>query len=241
MLHRRNRQKRYAVQAQVIYPVELPASLTIECALALPIFFLACVTLITFMNAVPLQLKTNLELSNRARRTAAVLSYSGSSEVPWVILSQTKTVPMPVSLPGIRPIRIRCYARVHVWDGSPLGSGNEDGSEESEMIFVSEHAEVYHTDPSCTHIALSVFQSTTSEIASLRNANGGKYKPCRGFPKHYSGPVYAAQSGDYYYPSTDYAALTRHVRCISKKEADGLRECSRCRTRDAETALKQAS
>ena len=46
------------------------ASLTVECAITLPFFFLSVIMLISFMDAVGLHAEKSLELSNRVRQMA---------------------------------------------------------------------------------------------------------------------------------------------------------------------------
>ncbi len=210
-----------------------PASLTIECAFVLPLFFFFCITLASFMNALRLQTTENLALSNRARAMAMVASDPDETSVEWIDLPEIKHFSYPSLIPGISSLNIACHARVHVWNGTPITKAA--AADDSEMVYVSDTESVYHTHADCSHIALSVFVSTTDEISSLRSEDGHRYKKCRGFPSGYSGPVYASKTGEYYYPSSDYAALTRHVRCIPKNELSNpnLPKCSRCAARDA--------
>ena len=73
-------------------------------------------------------------------------------------------------------------------------------------------------------------------VKNLRNEYGSRYRPCDGFPKNYDGPVYVTVKGEYYYPSTDYNSLTRHVRMVSKTECPELHICERCAAMDAANA-----
>jgi hypothetical protein len=207
----------------------LRASLTIECALVLPLFLLACIILITFMGAIRLQTRTNINLSNRARQLAA------AGQGNWIDLYEEKQFSFPVTMPGIVSPYVICRARVHSWSGGSLASKGTSHSERSEepIVYVSNNRSVYHTHADCSHIDLTIFLSNTNDIKGLRNSGGSRYKPCRGFPKDYSGPVYATSSGTYYYPSLDYASLKRHVSIVKKSECSDLPECSSCRMRDS--------
>ncbi len=229
------------VQAHRLLLRHLRASLTVECALVLPLFFLFCVTLISFMTAVKLQVNENLRLSNRARQAAAAAALSGESSESWITLQEAKPFAFSAAFPGTAPLRIACYARVHVWDGSPLTPASSAADRDDTVVFVTNHESVYHTHSDCSHIDLTIYSSTTAQIGSLRNADGRRYRKCRGFPRNYTGTVYASKTGEYYYPSLNYAGLTRHVRCITKEEAGNKRECSRCRARDAADAVQDAA
>ncbi len=209
------------------------ASFTIECALILPLFFSFCVTLIQFMNALSLKTTESFRLMEKARQ----LSIAGecidevrdtADEVKWVDLRTTKTFRFPL-VPGIPALHIALRARTAVWTGggiSPLASSSEE-----EMVYVSDTESVYHTSSDCSHLDLSVFQCGLSEVGQLRNIYGRRYRPCRGFPRNHTGPVYTTAKGDYYYPSPNYGSLTRHMRLVSRSECESLRQCSRCRSK----------
>lgn len=214
------------------------ASLTLECAAVLPIFFFACITLIMFMDAVRIQGTKNLELSNKARQLAQAAALTGGNgEGKWIDIRSAGTYTYPFALPGIPRLRYALRARVYPWIGSSdgLSGGQKDeGDEEkdNQCVLVTDYASVYHTNPSCTHLDLTILKSTTSEISSLRNAYGRRYKKCKGFPKGYHGPVYAPAKGDCYYPSADYAGLTRHVHVVPRSSCEGMKQCERCAFHD---------
>lgn len=214
----------------------LSASVTVECALALPLWFFAVITLISFMQAVKIQNVKNLELSNCAR---SIAMYSGviesEGEGTWIDLSQTYTFRYPGALGSIAPLRIALRARVYPWIGyggeEPLtdGSGENGGSD---TVYLTDNGAVYHTHADCTHLDLTIMRTTVSDVKHLRNEYGSRYKPCDSFPDNYDGPVYVTAKGDYYYPSTEYNSLTRHVRMVHQSECSELHKCERCAARD---------
>lgn len=225
----RSGKKKRKLQACANSPLTFRASLTIECALVLPLFLFACIILITFMGAIRLQTRTNLKLSNRARQLAV------TGQDGWIDLYEEKKFSFPVSMPGITSPLMICRARVRSWSGGSLASraGSQSDRHDEPVVYVTDNRSVYHTHADCSHIDLTIFLSNTKDIKNLRNSDGSRYKACRGFPRNYSGPVYASASGDYYYPSLDYASLKRHVSIVKKSECTGLSECSRCRLRDS--------
>ena len=92
----RNKNKKFGQpRTDVKEKAFLSASVTVECALALPLWFFAVITLISVMQAVRIQNVKNLELSNRARQIAM---YSGVIETEkegiWVDFPQTYTFPV---------------------------------------------------------------------------------------------------------------------------------------------------
>jgi hypothetical protein len=216
------------------------ASLTIEAAFVLPLFFLAMVTLIVFMDAVGMQVRGNLELSNRARRlamdAAAASSAAGKNGISgvWIDLTETRTYTFPFSMIPVPGIALTERARVYPWIGYEQGSDDaSDSDREDEMVYVTDYGSVYHTHADCTHLDLTIIATTTDEVGSLRNDYGEKYRKCDYFPDGYTGTVYVTAKGDRYYPSLKYAGITRHVRLIRKSEAGSVHECERCAARDA--------
>lgn len=209
------------------------ASLSCECAAVLPLFFVACLTLILIMDAVQMQSAEELKLSNTARQLAVSAAFAGDvTGGKWIDIRKSKKYSWPVRFPGVGTLRVALRARVYPWVGSAEGIG-KSGAEgedrgEGELVYITDNEAVYHTDPNCSHIDLTVFKSTTSEIKGLRNSSGSRYRKCPGFPKNYSGPVYASATGDYYYPSPDYGSLTRHVHVVVRGDTGDLPPCSRC-------------
>ena len=209
------------------------ASLSVECALVLPLFFFFLLPLIAFPQALALQAKTNLELSNAARQLSAAAHLAGGEE--WIDLQKRESYTF--LSPGLLlpRLQIACRARVYPFTGYVPGSDDaaEGTSERSEMVYVTENQSVYHSFSDCSHLSLSVFSTTEAAAKAMRNADGERYRPCPGFPKDYSGPVYLTERGRYYYPSSDYGSLTRHVRLIEKESLGDLCLCSRCAARQA--------
>lgn len=210
----------------------LRASLTVEGAFVLPLFLMACVLLISFMDVIRIQSKTELSLSNKARKLAVAAGVSGAApDGLWIDLIKDETYRWPVRFPGVPDLTYAARARVYPWIGSENGLGDMSPGEDTgsgEYVYMTDWGSVYHTHESCTHLDLAVYQTTLKDVKNLRNAYGRRYRKCRGFPKDYSGPVYVSEKGDYYYPSSDYGALTRHVHMVPKEEAEGLKLCERC-------------
>lgn len=213
-------------------------SLTVECAMALPVFFFACIVLISVMNVVRLQTEADLKASDRARTLAMAAAAAEGAPSPssdpaaWIDLCAPHPISLPALFPGLRPIVYYSSARVARWTGGGIDMPRtEDAPERDPVVFVSDNRSVYHTHADCTYLNLSIYASTTADIQNLRNVNGGKYYPCRGFPKNYKGPVYATSNGTYYYPSLNYKSLKRHVHTARLSECHDLSECTRCRGR----------
>ena len=214
------------------------ASVTLECALVLPLFFMAVLTVTSFMNALRIQTENNLNLSNRARALSAAagaaVNEAGEDDT-WIDLQKKETFRYPFGLPGVPSLKIAVRARVRPFcgcKGGIAGEGNGFG-EGDRTVYVTDNEAVWHSHPDCTHLDLSVFRTSRRAAESMRNEYGRRYRKCPGFPDDYKGPVYLTRKGDYYYPNQDYPGLTRHVHVVRKGDAGDLKQCDRCAARDA--------
>ena len=213
------------------------ASLTVECAGILPFFFMACLVLIILLDGIRIQSEKNLALSNKARKLAIAANLAGdSADGAWIDLYSSYKLDFPFPVLALPKLKIALRARVYPWIGSKDGVGGHSGAdgkeEDNETIYLTDNEEVYHTHSDCTHLDLCIIKTDTSSVKHMRNAYGRRYKKCKGFPKNYTGPVYVTAKGDYYYPSTEYGSLTRHVRAVKRKDAGELKQCSRCASKD---------
>ncbi|MEE3420544.1 MAG: hypothetical protein VZR02_05515 [Lachnospiraceae bacterium] len=227
------------------------ASLTVECALVLPVFFLALLTVISSMEAIRMRSQKELALLNRAKEMAVAAGATSAAEnssggfasgqdPAYVDLSVPFTFSWPAPLFALPSMQVSVRARVGTWSGGGIPTdGNASGGDDG-YVFVTNNRSVYHTHADCTHLDLAVFAVPVSEISSLRNEDGRRYKKCRGFPAGYTGTVYATARGEYYYPDASFASLTRHVQMVPKSEVSDLHECQRCAARDVKEAAAHA-
>lgn len=212
-----------------VYP---DGSLTVECALALPVFLFAVLTLLSFMCAVRLETDRTLSLSNRARKAAAA-AFMGQDENMYIDFPEVVTYQFPFSALPVPALKIAVRARVKTFSGYAVGSDPADAENSGRTYYLSETADVYHTHADCTHLDLTIYRTTLAEVGGLRNLKGERYRPCTGFPEGWTGPVYVSEQGNFYYPSTNFGSLTRHVHIASAEECEGLPCCERCAARDA--------
>ena len=211
-----------------VYP---DGSLTVECALVLPVFLMAVLTLLSFMYAVRLETDRTLSLSNRSRKAAAA-AFMGQDEELYIDIPEVVTCRFPFAALPVPDLKIAVRTRVKTFSGYSAGS-DPAGDASGGTFYLSENADVYHTHADCTHLDLTIFRTTLADVGGLRNSKGERYHPCRGFPAGWTGPVYVSKMGNYYYPSMNYGSLTRHVHTASAEECSGLPLCERCAERDA--------
>ena len=125
---------------------------------------------------------------------------------------------------GFRKFRMGNRYYGHLWNGYAI-PGTE---EEKAYVYVTENAEVYHTNRNCTHLSL--------EIHAVEAANiPGGYKACekcidaKKDGMLLTGAVYyICPEGEHYHSRADCPGLKRTVYRIPREEAGAYRECSRC-------------
>ena len=206
------------------------ASLTVETALVLPLFFFGMVTMISFMDIYKLQtehLSVLCQKTKQAGMYAYVLDGSGVEEItlPDIYSYQPVGGFIPFS-----KVRMYNVVKVHAWTGTEHKSG--EGTEESveTMVYVTEKGQVYHKKLECTYLNLSVTQVAGSRVSNLRNDYGEKYHACEicSRYKNPSGTVYITEKGNRYHNERTCSGLKRSVRLVKESELEGMRCCSRC-------------
>jgi len=124
---------------------------------------------------------------------------------------------------------------VRGWTGRE-GSAATGGTAEAEadedpdqIVYVTEHGTVFHTDPYCTHLALSIQTVDLDTVGERRNTDGEKYRPCEHCGGNCSGTVYITKDGNRYHSSLECQGLKRTVSEVRRGTAsETLRPCSRC-------------
>lgn len=124
-------------------------------------------------------------------------------------------------------------ARVRAWTGRTETITGQDRDQreqekEEQTVYVAETGKVYHTDPECTHIRLSIRTVPESQLKGLRNASGGKYHRCEKCRGSGNGTVYISPYGDKYHTSLSCSGLKRTISSVPLSEAEHLKACSKC-------------
>jgi hypothetical protein len=218
------------------------ASMTVEAALALPLFFLCLVSLIALSDLYSNYAAEAAELQQKAETQARQVSTfmegdsagSGVVDLPKTVRYRPLALPFPVN-----ELRFACRGRVRAWIGY---RPEEDAEQETdETVFVTKNQSVYHTSSSCSHLKLSWEGVPSSSLAGLRNQKGARYHACEkcaagGNP---SPIVWLSPQGDAYHNSAVCSGLTRHIRIVKKSEVQSLHECSRCMERRQKEAAQR--
>lgn len=118
------------------------------------------------------------------------------------------------------------------WTGETgsVGPGG-DGASGSDVVYMTEHGTVYHTDKSCTHIKIEVRAVAVSGIETERNSSGGRYSACEFCSpvRSGSGQVYVTEYGTKYHAVSSCSAIRRKAKeCLLEEVRQKYSPCSRC-------------
>ena len=170
------------------------------------------------------------ESSSVKNANMALSSFLQEDEMIDLVLTyQVKSPIRIIPLPGNFFIQ---KAEVRAWTGRVLtgGEGGTDGSSEDfDYVYVAENGVVYHDNPDCTHLSLSIRAVDVESLDTLRNNDGSIYHKCERCTGGYiSSTVYITEDGNRYHSSLGCSGLKRTVREVHRDEAGNMKACSKC-------------
>lgn len=210
------------------------ASLSVETAMVLPIFFLGMVAMISFMDIYKLQTEHLMKLCEKTKEAgmyAYVLDGAGTEEI---ILPDLYTYHPVGGVIPLGDVVMHNTIKVHAWTGKTYegqAEGQETSEEAEEMVYVTEHGSVYHKSMGCSYLDLSVTSALGASVASMRNNYGERYQPCEACSRNQSpgGVVYITGKGNRYHNLETCSGLKRTVRMVKHSQVEGhMAACSRC-------------
>ncbi len=201
-------------------------SMTVEAALAAPLFLICMVALICMTDMYGMYVRQLVRLQEQAEiNGAAAAAGQDIVDLPGSFIWD---------VPGFGLFgghaRIACRARVRTWTGRDPARNEGCEEEGGRLVYVTEHGRVYHTDPACSHIDLSLHPADSGELEHLRNAGGSRYHACDKCVGHgtVNATVFITDDGDCFHNSAACSGLRRTVRLVTLEEAGSLPHCSRC-------------
>ncbi len=208
------------------------ASLAVETALVLPLFFMGMVTLISFMDIYRLQTEHLTKLCERAKQAgmyAYVLEGEGPEDITLPDMYSYKPIGGVIPLPTVR---MHNTVKVHAWTGKEYGTESEEleQREPENMVYMTENGSVYHKKLGCSYLNLSVRQIPGNSVLGTKNMYGEKYTACEACSRNQKpgGSVYITKQGNRYHNLGTCSGLKRSVRMVKESEAGDVCACSRC-------------
>ena len=206
------------------------ASLALETALVLPLFFLGMVTMISFMDIYRVQtehLQTLCERTKEAGMYAYVLDGKGPKEITLPDVYAYTPIGALVPLPKVW---MHNTVKVHAWTGADEADFSDVETEPEKMVYVTESGTVYHRKPGCRYLKVSINQISGSSVSHARNDSGQKYSPCETCSRNQkpSGVVYVTSSGNRYHNLATCSGLKRTVKLVKESQVGGMHACSSC-------------
>jgi hypothetical protein len=209
----------------------LRASMTIEAALALPIFLFFMLSILYIFQIIYLQTES-YQILHQAGHRIAFSAYAQREDYG------EGTVEFTVAYPIVPYLWWRDFGFLHVsqqyygyaWIGYELGQGEGESEGEDEYVYITETGTVYHVTMNCTHLSLSISSVELDEVDALRNKGGAKYYPCEICSNGKKSVVFITDTGNRFHDDVNCSGLKRTVTKITLDEAvnQGYRGCSRC-------------
>lgn len=98
-----------------------------------------------------------------------------------------------------------------------------------DIVYVTEHGQVYHESMSCTYLRMAVRAVALEQVEKERNASGARYTECEFCDdKAHTDTVYVTENGTKYHWGLKCSAISRTVYPLERSRALHLRACSKC-------------
>lgn len=204
-------------------------SMTVEAALAVPIFLFAMVNVLSMF----LFFKTfseNLSSLHQQARELSMHAYAGQQvglEGGLIKLTKIERVKPVIPVFGWPGTIIANSCCMHPWTGYDVTGNSSSTQATEEMVYVTKNGTVYHKDRSCSYLNPSIRSVKREDVETLRNNSREKYYPCESCEDS-SSMVYITNDGNRYHTKVSCSGLKRTIYCIPLSETEGRAPCSKC-------------
>lgn len=200
-------------------------SITLEAALAVPLFLCVITALLYLFAFTSVQAKESRKLMERAELLAVTIR---ESEDPYIRLYDAATITPPFSGLFFKGKLLFRKAEVRAWVG--YTKETFETKDQEEIVYLTPEGEVCHKSMDCSYLKLSIRSISIGSITEERNLSGGKYLACEYcIKKGFSGnTVYITDYGNSYHSTASCRGLKRTIMAVPYSKAGGRRLCSRC-------------
>ena len=206
------------------------ASLAVETAFVLPLFFMGILTMICFMDIYKVQTEHLSQLCTKAKQAGMYAYLTGESGAEDITLPDIYSYEPFGGLVPLPKVVIYNHVKVHAWTGRTFegDSGNESIPEK--MVYITESGSVYHKDSGCSYLNVSLKQIPGTSVLAANNQYGEHYTACETCSRNQkpAGVVFVTEQGNHYHNLETCSGLKRTVRMVKETETSGMKCCSRC-------------
>ena len=138
---------------------------------------------------------------------------------------------LPFSVLGQGSLKQTVTSSRRAWVGKKRSKADDgDGTGDDPLVYVGKNSTRYHRSASCHYLSNNLKTVSAVQIENLRNADGGKYRPCAVCcaSGSASGNVYVMPSGSAYHSQRNCRAIISYVKTVHLSEVESLGACSYC-------------
>lgn len=209
----------------------LPASMTVEAALVLPLFLFAVVNLLSLILMFRTFSAEEGKL-HQAGRELSMLAYGQESSESDIRLVKVSTVKPLFPVAGFPTSAVVNGCVMHKWIGYDLSrGGGDEAADREELVYITQSGTVYHRERSCKYLNPSIQLIAREQAQNGENESGKRYTPCRSCGG--AGElVYVTAGGERYHSTVTCSGLKRTISSVTLTEAiaAGRHACSGCGT-----------
>lgn len=154
------------------------------------------------------------------------LSVYYECQIPFVWFAQN-------SFPCIQRVRGRKWIGKEVKRRDKIEDTKDQDETDEQVVYITKTGKKYHLFMECTHLSLSIQNTSMQKVESERNNGGGKYNPCQICIKGHDVPLtsilYITSDGERYHISKQCSGLKRTVESIPMSDVSSdMTCCKRC-------------
>lgn len=208
----------------------LPGNMTVEAALALPLFLFAVMNLLSLLLMFRSFSAEEAKLHQTGRKLA-MLAYgqeeSGGSDIRLVKTTRIRAFIPAAAFPDAVMVN-GCV--MHKWIG--YDPGENDGAweeQKEEFVYITKSGVAYHRDRACIYLNPSIEITGIEQAKGAVNGSGEKYRACEICGGN-SSVVYITAEGSRYHSTVSCSGLRRTINSVPLSEAleAGKHACPKC-------------
>ncbi len=209
-------------------PRKIKASMTVEAALALPIFLFFMANILSLFLMYEQYSKNLAKIHQEGKNLAMIAHSAGDTGGDLIYLIRNQGIHPLIDEIGFKKAGTAAIVYVRKWTGYNVLS-TTDTKEDEEYVYITESGTVYHRSRSCSHLKISIRVVNASEVSLSRNDYGQRYYPCEKCCRGQStGLVFITDKGDKYHNSANCSGLKRTILTVRLSEVGGRGPCSLC-------------